>query len=300
MSVSVQDLVKIYGTQKALGGISFEAKPGEILGFLGPNGAGKSTTMKILTGFIPQSSGSAMVCGMEVSQNLKAVRSKIGYLPELNPLYTDMYIREYLLFAAATMGIQGKEGKQRVEEMMEKTGLNKEGHKQISQLSKGFKQRVGLASALLHKPEVLILDEPTSGLDPNQVIEIRQLIREVGKDKTVIFSTHIMQEVEALCSRVVIINKGVLVANDSVDKLKQSLDAVHEIRVEFKSPMPLEKLKSLPHVLEVQVQSPGYSITAKEDIREQLSQLASNENNLVLSMSRTRVSLESVFQNLTK
>ncbi|GAB1449331.1 MAG: gliding motility-associated ABC transporter ATP-binding subunit GldA [Bacteroidia bacterium] len=300
MSVSVQDLVKIYGTQKALGGISFEAKPGEILGFLGPNGAGKSTTMKILTGFIPQSSGSAMVCGMEVSQNLKAVRAKIGYLPELNPLYTDMYIREYLLFAAATMGIQGKEGKQRVEEMMEKTGLNKEGHKQISQLSKGYKQRVGLASALLHKPEVLILDEPTSGLDPNQVIEIRQLIREVGKDKTVIFSTHIMQEVEALCSRVVIINKGVLVANDSVDKLKQSLDAVHEIRVEFKSPMPLEKLKSLPHVLEVQVQSPGYTITAKEDIREQLSQLASNENNLVLSMSRTRVSLESVFQNLTK
>lgn len=300
MSVSVQDLVKIYGTQKALGGISFDAKPGEILGFLGPNGAGKSTTMKILTGFIPQSSGVAKVCGMDVSENLKAVRSKIGYLPELNPLYTDMYIREYLQFAAATMGIKGKNGKERVEEMMEKTGLTREAHKQIVQLSKGYKQRVGLASALLHKPEVLILDEPTSGLDPNQVIEIRQLIREVGKDKTVIFSTHIMQEVEALCSRVVIINKGLLVANDSIENLRQSLDAVHEIVVEFKNPMSREKLNSLPHILGIEFKDNLYKIQAKEDIREQISHLASKENNLVLSMNRSLVSLESVFQNLTK
>lgn len=220
MSISVKELSKNYGHQKAVDHISFEAKPGKILGFLGPNGAGKSTTMKMLTSFIPKTSGSAQVCGFDISDNSLAVRRNIGYLPENNPLYTEMYIKEFLHFVGEIYGI--KNLKNRIEEVISLTGLYKEQHKKIGQLSKGYKQRVGLAQAIIHDPKVLILDEPTSGLDPNQLIEIRALIKELGKTKTVILSTHIMQEVEAICDEIVIINKGKIVANDTLAGLLNS------------------------------------------------------------------------------
>ncbi len=217
MSVKVEQLTKVYGTQKAIDQISFEAKKGEVLGFLGPNGAGKTTTMKILTGFIPPTEGSAEVCGLSVLEEPIAIRRKIGYLPEHNPLYKDMYVKEYLRFVAGMY--QLSKPKDRIAEMVEMTGLEREQHKPIGALSKGYRQRVGLAQAMLHDPEVLILDEPTSGLDPNQLAEIRALIKKVGQEKTVIFSTHIMQEVQAICDRVIIIRQGELVANDTIDKL---------------------------------------------------------------------------------
>jgi ABC-2 type transport system ATP-binding protein len=218
MSISVESLTKVYGPQKAVDGISFSAKPG-VLGFLGPNGAGKSTTMKILTGFIPQTSGKASVCGFDVETQPLEVKRNIGYLPESNPLYQDMYVKESLAFIAGIHQIPDPE--KRINEIIELTGLTPEQHKKIGQLSKGYKQRVGLAQAILHDPQVLILDEPTSGLDPNQLIGIRQLIRDLGKTKTIILSTHIMQEVEAVCSQVIIINKGKIVANDSLEGLRE-------------------------------------------------------------------------------
>jgi ABC-2 type transport system ATP-binding protein len=217
MSILVEALTKVYGAQKALDGISFSAKPG-VLGFLGPNGAGKSTTMKILTGFIPQTAGNASVCGFDVETQAIDVKRNIGYLPESNPLYLDMYVKESLGFIAAIH--QMKRPQKRIADIIEQTGLGPEQHKKVGQLSKGYRQRVGLAQAILHDPEVLILDEPTSGLDPNQLIGIRQLILDLGKTKTVILSTHIMQEVEAVCSQVIIINKGKIVANDTLEGLK--------------------------------------------------------------------------------
>ncbi|MBS1528359.1 MAG: ATP-binding cassette domain-containing protein [Bacteroidetes bacterium] len=217
MSIQVQTLTKVYGRQKAIDGISFSAGPG-VLGFLGPNGAGKSTTMKILTGFLPQTSGKASVCGFDVEKQPLEVKRSIGYLPESNPLYQDMYVRESMAFIAGIHGVQSAD--KRIDEVIELTGLTPEKHKKIGQLSKGYKQRVGLAQAILHDPQVLILDEPTSGLDPNQLIGIRQLIRDLGKTKTIVLSTHIMQEVEAVCSRVVIINKGQIVADDTLEGLR--------------------------------------------------------------------------------
>src|SRR6202000_1237690 len=217
MSISVESLTKVYGQQKAVDGISFSAAPG-VVGFLGPNGAGKSTTMKILTGFIPQSSGKASVCGFDVETQALEVKRNIGYLPESNPLYQDMYVKESLAFIAGIHQIDQPE--KRINEVIEQTGLTPEQHKKIGQLSKGYKQRVGLAQAIIHNPQVLILDEPTSGLDPNQLIGIRQLITDLGKSKTIILSTHIMQEVEAVCSQVIIINKGTIVANDSLQGLR--------------------------------------------------------------------------------
>ena len=217
MSISVESLTKVYGSQKAVDGISFNAAPG-VLGFLGPNGAGKSTTMKILTGYIPQTSGNASVCGFDVETQAVEVKRNIGYLPESNPLYPDMYVRESLQFIANIHKIHQPE--KRIDEIIEQTGLTPERHKKIGQLSKGYRQRVGLAQAILHDPQVLILDEPTSGLDPNQLIGIRQLIRDLGKTKTIILSTHIMQEVEAVCNQVIIVNKGKIVANDSLDDLR--------------------------------------------------------------------------------
>jgi ABC-2 type transport system ATP-binding protein len=228
MSISVESLTKVYGQQRAVDGISFSAQPG-VLGFLGPNGAGKSTTMKILTGFIPQTSGKASVCGYDVETQPLEVKRSIGYLPESNPLYQDMYVRESLAFIADIHQVPDAE--KRIDEVIELTGLTPEKHKKIGQLSKGYRQRVGLAQAILHDPQVLILDEPTSGLDPNQLIGIRQLIRDLGKTKTIILSTHIMQEVEAVCSRVVIINKGKIVADDTLEGLRskntdQSLESI--------------------------------------------------------------------------
>ncbi len=219
MSVKVEQLTKVYGEQVAVDHISFEIKKGEIVGFLGPNGAGKSTTMKILTGYIPATSGMATVAGFDVTDEHQNVQKRIGYLPESNPLYFDMYIREYLEFLAGVHQL-GAQGKQRIQEVIEQTGLRVEEKKKIGALSKGYRQRVGLAQAMLHNPEVLILDEPTSGLDPNQIVEIRDLIKNFGQSKTVILSTHIMQEVEAMCDRVIIINKGKLVADDTLKNLQ--------------------------------------------------------------------------------
>ncbi|MCJ8208774.1 ATP-binding cassette domain-containing protein [Mucilaginibacter sp. RS28] len=228
MSIRVEGLTKVYGTQKAVDGVSFSAGKG-VTGFLGPNGAGKSTTMKILTGFIPQTSGTASVAGFDVTAQSLEVRKHIGYLPESNPLYLDMYVKESLAFIANIHGIPNADA--RIAEVIEQTGLGPEQHKKVGQLSKGYRQRVGLAQAMLHDPEVLILDEPTSGLDPNQLIGIRQLITDLGKTKTIILSTHIMQEVEAVCSQVIIINKGKIVADDTLENLRaenqgQSLESI--------------------------------------------------------------------------
>ncbi len=220
MSIKIQNLTKNYGSQKAINSISFEVNKGEIVGFLGPNGAGKSTTMKILTGYVPASEGLAEVNGFNVKTHPIEVKKNIGYLPEHNPLYLDMYVREFLEFIGSLYDLKGSKLKNSVEEIIETVGLKAEKHKKIGQLSKGYRQRVGLAQALIHQPEVLILDEPTTGLDPNQLVEIRHLIKEVGKNKTVIFSSHIMQEVEALCDKVVIINHGKIVANGNLTELK--------------------------------------------------------------------------------
>lgn len=231
MSISVQNITKLYGTQRALDGISFEVSTGEIVGFIGPNGAGKSTTMKIITGFLSDFEGTVLVNGLDVRSNALEVKKHIGYLPEHNPLYTEMYVREYLTFIAKMYGL-GKETENAVDKVIEEIGLTKEQHKKIGMLSKGYRQRVGLASVLIHDPEVLILDEPTTGLDPNQLLEIRGLIEKVGKSKTVLLSTHIMQEVEAICNKVIVISNGHIVANDSAENVKQnkSLEqAFHEL-----------------------------------------------------------------------
>nr|WP_294948849.1 ATP-binding cassette domain-containing protein [uncultured Mucilaginibacter sp.] len=219
MSISVQALTKIYGQQKAVDGITFNAEPG-VLGFLGPNGAGKSTTMKMLTCFIPQTAGTATVCGFDISKDPLEVKRNIGYLPESNPLYTEMYVKESLGFVASIHKLHNPQ--KRIAEVLEQTGLGPEQHKKINQLSKGYRQRVGLAQAILHNPQVLILDEPTSGLDPNQLIGIRQLILDLGKTKTIVLSTHIMQEVEAVCNRVIIINRGKIAADDTLQNLRKA------------------------------------------------------------------------------
>lgn len=228
MSIIVDSLTKLYGTQKAVDNISFSLKKGEIVGFLGPNGAGKSTTMKMITTYLPPTSGTASVCGFDVQQQAMEVRKRVGYLPESNPLYFDMYVREYLEFSAGIHQL-GKSAKSRIDDMISLTGLNKEVHKHIGALSKGYKQRVGLAQAMLHNPEVLILDEPTSGLDPNQIVEIRELITNIGKEKTVLLSTHIMQEVEAMCSRIIIISSGKVVADGSIEKIRANHDSLEDV-----------------------------------------------------------------------
>lgn len=227
MSIVVSNLLKIYGTQTAVNNISFSLKKGEVVGFLGPNGAGKSTTMKMITTYLPPTGGTASVCGFDVAQQPMEARKKLGYLPEANPLYYDMYVREYLEMSAGIHGIS--KPKQRIEEMIALTGLGKEAHKKIGMLSKGYKQRTGLAQAMLHDPEVLILDEPTSGLDPIQIVEIRDLVTRIGKEKTVLLSTHIMQEVEAMCSRVIIISSGNIVADDSMENLRKGNRSLEEV-----------------------------------------------------------------------
>ena len=251
MSISVENLTKLYSEQKAIDAISFSINAGEIVGFLGPNGAGKSTTMKILSGYLPPTSGKAEVLGMDVTQNSLEIKRRIGYLPELNPLYTDMYITEFLQFNANIYGI--KNSKPVIERVIETTGLTLERKKKIGQLSKGYKQRVGLAQALINDPDVLILDEPTSGLDPNQMGEIRKLILELGKNKTILLSSHIMQEVEAMCSKVIIINKGKIVANDSLQAVKNRLNKnATAIRVTFRETINTSKLSALAGVASVE------------------------------------------------
>jgi ABC-2 type transport system ATP-binding protein len=297
MSIQVSKLTKIYGTQKAVNAISFEVRPGDILGFLGPNGAGKSTTMKIATGYLPPSSGEVKVAGFDVVKEAGAVRQNIGYLPEHNPLYLDMYVHEYLGFIASLHGIKGKKRKERVAEIISLCGLTVEQNKQISMLSKGYRQRVGLAQALIHDPKVLILDEPTTGLDPNQLAEIRKLIKEISKDKTVILSTHIMQEVKALCNRVIIINKGEIVANDTVERLTAGGGAI--LKVEFQSEVQRSDLATLQGIQEIKGKGNQYSIKAKKDLREQLFKLAADKGWVILSMQLEEQNLEEIFQQLT-
>jgi ABC-2 type transport system ATP-binding protein len=301
MSVIVENLTKIYGTQHAVDNISFEAKKGQILGFLGPNGAGKSTTMKMLTCFIPQSSGKASVCGFDVEKEPMEVRKKIGYLPENNPLYRDMYVQEYLLFIAGLHKVANK--KAIVDEMIERTGLLPERHKIINALSRGYKQRVGLAQAMLHNPEVLILDEPTSGLDPNQLVDIRNLIRELGKEKTVIFSSHIMQEVQALCDRVIIINKGKLVANDSIEDLRRKVAGEVIVTVEFQGNVQasaLQKIKGVNTVKALNNNSFQLITSFDDDIRPDIFRFAVEKNIPLLEMHREISTIEDIFQKLTK
>lgn len=301
MSVIVENLTKIYGEQHAVDNISFEAKKGEILGFLGPNGAGKSTTMKILTSFIPQSSGKATVCGFDVEKDAMELRKKIGYLPENNPLYKDMYVEEYLLFIAGLHKVSNK--KAAVEEMIERTGLSPERHKIINSLSRGYKQRVGLAQAMLHNPEVLILDEPTSGLDPNQLVDIRNLIKELGREKTVIFSSHIMQEVQALCDRVIIINKGKLVANDSIEDLRKKVAGETLITVQFlgnTNADALKKIKNIQSVKALSKNSYQLSSSSEADARPEIFKFAVDNNLVLLEMRSEISSIEDIFQKLTK
>lgn len=300
MSVIVEDLTKVFGTQRAVDQISFEAKPGEILGFLGPNGAGKSTTMKMLTCFLEPTSGNATVCGHSILQDPIAVKRKIGYLPEHNPLYKDMYVKEYLNFVANLLNV--KKPKNRVAELIEMTGLQLEQKKLIGALSKGYRQRVGLAQAMIDDPEVLILDEPTSGLDPNQLKDIRHLIKSIGQEKTLIFSTHIMQEVSALCDRVLIINRGKLVANDSIDTLQARVDNQELLEVEFENKLAINELNSLSGVLKVEMMEKGnaYRISSTEDVRKRIFELAVQKNNPILEMKKKRMDIENIFQKLTQ
>jgi len=301
MSVKINQLSKVYGVQRAVDNLSFSVEKGEILGFLGPNGAGKTTTMKILTCFIPQTEGTAEVCGYDTATSPMEVRSQIGYLPEHNPLYKDMYVREYLRFVAGLHKLSG--AKARVDEMIEQTGLTREQNKLIGALSKGYRQRVGLAQAMLHDPQVLILDEPTSGLDPNQLVEIRQLIKNIGDEKTVIFSTHIMQEVQAICDRVLIINKGKAVANEKIDALQSIISNTETIVVEFKEKTNAGLLQKIPGVTTVENtmgNSWKLSVENKGDVREAIFRFAVNNNLILLGMQKQVESVENVFQELTK
>ena len=300
MSIALQGISKIYGSQRALDNVSFDAQPGEIIGLLGPNGAGKTTTMKILTCFIPPSEGTATVCGYDVTKDHLDVRRHIGYLPEHNPLYKEMYVKEYLELIAKIFKINKPAS--RISDLIEMTGLTKEQSKKIQFLSKGYRQRVGLAQAMMHDPEVLILDEPTSGLDPNQLMEIRSLIKEVGKEKLVLFSSHIMQEVQALCSRVVILDNGKLVADDPISTLIGVGSGTKQIKVSFKTAMDVAALETINGVKSVdKIGGFDYSILSDLDldIREQIFDLAVQKGNKILTMAQEDKSIESVFQKIT-
>jgi len=302
MSIEVKRVTKVYGSQKALDQVSLNIKPGEIVGLLGPNGAGKSTLMKIITCFIPPTDGEVSVCGHDIFEESLKVREKVGYLPENNPLYLEMYVREYLEFIAGIHKLKGNI-KERVSEMVELTGLASEQKKKIGALSKGYRQRVGLAQALIHDPEVLILDEPTSGLDPNQIHEIRNLIRSIGSTKTVMLSTHIMQEVEAICDRAIIIHKGQIVADDSTHNLTSSARNKNRITVEFSGKITEDDLKRLSGISSMERINPNTWIIetgADRDIREDLFKLAVSKESGILSLNKEELRLEEVFQILTQ
>lgn len=296
MSIKVENLTKIYENQKALNNVSFKVEKPEVVGFLGPNGAGKSTMMKILTTYLSATGGNAEVNGFDVNSNAKEVQQSVGYLPEHNPLYLDMYVREYLAFNAKIQNVETS----RIDEIIELTGLTPEAHKKIEQLSKGFRQRVGLACALLHNPDVLILDEPTTGLDPNQLVEIRSLIKTIGKEKTVFLSTHIMQEVEAMCDRVIIINKGEIVADIKLKELREGKDQIviveFDYRVEDAFLLKLPKVKSV-----VNTHDFVYEITfsSKEDMRSYVFDFAHDNQLKILQLNQKNASLESLFREFT-
>src|SRR6186713_1368955 len=295
MSIEVTQLTKLYGEQKAVDTISFKVGKGEIVGFLGPNGAGKSTTMKIITGYLQADGGTATVCGINVKDQPLETKKKIGYLPEANPLYHDMYVREYLDFVADVHAVKNK--KDKIEEVIKTVGLTPEREKKIGQLSKGYKQRVGLAAALIHDPEVLILDEPTTGLDPNQIIEIREVIRSLGQQKTILFSSHILQEVEAICDRVIIINKGQLVADDTLSKLQQMNKESHVVLVQFKENADPTWFASIAEVSKIETpESRTWKLETKnpDHVRKQLFELALQHNLNIVSLQSEEHSLEDV------
>ena len=312
MSIGVRNLVKRYGDRAAINDISFDVKTGEILGFLGPNGAGKTTTMKIITCYMPPTSGTVDVDGMDVREHSLEVRKKIGYLPEMNPLYFDMNALDSLEFAAELHGLRGNAMQQRVKEMVDVCGLEAVRHKDIGEMSKGNRQRGGLAQAMIHDPDVLILDEPTSGLDPNQIVEIRTLIKELGRAKTVVLSTHILSEVQATCDRVLIINDGIIVANGTPEQLQRTFQGAEEIGLELKtsSLRPIEeimpKLKVVAYVKDVALLSHTVDVSKFEihaekgnDVREALFRMAVSEGWIILEMQRRITSLEEVFHTLT-
>ncbi|HEX2533695.1 MAG TPA: gliding motility-associated ABC transporter ATP-binding subunit GldA [Chitinophagaceae bacterium] len=299
MSIEVKELTKIYGTQRAVNGISFSIGKGEIVGFLGPNGAGKSTTMKMITGYLEPDGGEVTVSGINVRHDALGAKRRIGYLPESNALYYDMYVREYLEFVASIHALGNR--KSAIDRVINVVGLTPESSKKIGQLSKGYKQRVGLAAALIHNPEVLILDEPTSGLDPNQIVDIRQVIREQGRDKIVLFSSHILQEVEAICDRVIIINKGNLVADAPLAELR-ARSSTNSVRVRFEEPLEAEWLRRLPGVLSVSKTDTGeWSLeTAEPDsVRKQIVELSLQHNLNIVSLHSESRSLEEIFRRLT-
>lgn len=301
MSLSIQSLTKIYGTQSAVDNLSFEVGKGSILGFLGPNGAGKSTTMKMVSCYLSPTSGTATVCGHDIIKNPLEVRKHIGYLPENNPLYFDMYVKEYLNFVAGIHGLDNKST--RVRDLIEMTGLGKEQHKLIGALSKGYKQRVGLAQAIIHDPDVLILDEPTSGLDMNQLVDIRNLIKELGKEKTVILSTHIMQEVQALCDRVIIINNGQLVADDPIENLQDRIKGENKITINLtNNKVDLTALEKIDGINSVSKSDEGIVIRSAEniDVRPLIFKAAVNSGWVIIEMKKEDISVEHVFQKLTK
>jgi len=299
MSIEVKNLLKQYGEQKAVNKVSFSLNKGEIVGFLGPNGAGKSTTMKMITGYLQPDAGDIKVCGIDVSKDVMGVKRKIGYLPESNPLYYDMYVKEYLEFIAGVHQVQNS--KVKIQNVIELTGLTVESRKKVGQLSKGYKQRVGLAAALLHEPEVLILDEPTSGLDPNQIIEIRNVIKEQGKNKTVLFSSHILQEVQAICDRVIIINKGELVADSRVEDLKLNVQS-NRVAVSFSTKINKEKLEALPAAIDViGVNDNSFKISTNDinELRKQLLEFTMAEQLDITSLQTEGNNLEDIFRSLT-
>lgn len=301
MSIVVENITKEYGIQKALNEVSFSIQTGEVVGFLGPNGAGKSTMMKILTGFIPPSGGKGSICGLDVETDSLKVREIVGYLPEHNPLYLDMYVKEYLHFVADIFKLKNK--KQRVDEMIETVGITREQKKKIGALSKGYRQRVGIAQALIHDPEVLILDEPTSGLDPNQIVEIRDLIKRIGASKTIMLSTHIMQEVEAICNRVIIINKGNIVADNNAEQIVKTGVKTAVLAIEFSGAIAAKKLEQLDSVIAVKsLPNNTWAIehTLDKDIRQTIFDLAVSEKIAVLGMQKEERSLEEVFKSLTQ
>ena len=301
MSIIVQNVTKQYDNQLALNDVSLTINKGEIVGLLGPNGAGKSTLMKIITCFIPPTKGTVSVEGYDIWEQSMEVRKRVGYLPEHNPLYLDMYVKESLGFVAGIHHITGQEASKRIDEMIEMTGLGVEMHKKIGALSKGYRQRVGLAQAMIHNPSVLILDEPTSGLDPNQLIDIRRLIKDLGNEKTVLLSTHIMQEVEALCDKVIIINKGVVVANDNIENLTKESDNV--LVVEFDGNVTMEMLRNIVGLKQAKAIKENHWILESKadlDIRQDLMRWAINNNVIIKSMQREETSIEECFQRLTR
>ena len=300
MSIQIKNLTKIYGQQRAVDDISFSIAKGEIVGFLGPNGAGKSTTMKMLTGYIQPDGGTASICNIDVAKNALVAKRYIGYLPEANPLYTDMYVKEYLQWVAKIYSIQN--AKFNIQHIVELTGLGSEYSKKIHQLSKGYKQRVGLAAALLHNPEVLILDEPTSGLDPNQIIEIRLLIKQMGKAKTVLFSSHILQEVESICDRVIIIHKGKIVADNTLQALQNTHQQKKQIKVQYKESVTLEMLQQLPAITHIQQSTErGWIFEGeKMDVLQNAILNHALQNRLnIISLQHNTNSLEAIFRALT-